>query len=594
MKKQLLLVFSILLWTKLIFAQGVLDVSIAPTGGSLVDSLFDEDDNFVGLITLEISSDDAEQENDQIDALNDDDLDAGWEGEEGDANILTTGLRFQNLQIPQGATIDSAFIVVVSHEAKDATDVAEITIWGDATDDAATFTEDALITDRPRTSAEVEWRVAEEWGLWTTEKSVDVSPIIQEIVNRGGWAPGNSLALILEGNDQGPSEVENAREFQSFENIADPADGGDGRNYQRRAPRLVVYYDGYDGEAVTYELGISSFANNAIDVYITSTGGSLTDSLFDENDNFLEVITLEISSDDAEQENDEIDALNDDDLDVGWEGQDGDANVLTTGLRFKRVGIPQGSTIDSAFFVFVSHEAKAATDVAEITITGEATGDAETFDETNLITARPRTSASVDWVVNVDWGLWTTERSVDISSIVQEIVNREDWVSGNDMAFILEGNDQGPSEVENAREFQSFENIADPADGGNGGNDPRRAPRLVVYYGGYTGDPIQVDLGINSFANGGGGSILSVEEDLNKEFSGVYPNPTSGLINLVLENSSPATISITQLNGGRRIKTFGNDGMKTIRMNLSHLQTGMYIITVVQNGKTYNKQIILE
>ena len=65
-------------------------------------------------VTLAVSSDDAEQENDEIDSLFDDDLDAGWEGDPEDLNVLTCGLRFRNILIPQGATIDSAFIIVYS------------------------------------------------------------------------------------------------------------------------------------------------------------------------------------------------------------------------------------------------------------------------------------------------------------------------------------------------------------------------------------------------------------------------------------------------------------------------------------------------
>ena len=578
MKKKLLLITTVLLMALGSYAQGVVDISIVKTGTAT-----DEDDP---TITFDASSDDAEQENDEIDALFDDDIDAGWEGEEGDANILTAGLRFQNVAIPQGATIDSAFFVVVSHEAKAAEDVARLTVTAEATDDAQTFTEDALITDRPRTSASVAWTVDEEWGLWTTEKSADVAPVVQEIVNRSGWTSGNSIAFIVEGEDQGPSEVENAREWQSFENIADPEDGGDGRNYPERAPRLVVYYDGYDGEPVVYDRGINSFAQDALDLYIIKTGTAT-----DEDD---PAITFDASSDDAEQENDAIDALFDDDIDAGWEGEEGDANILTAGLRFQRVGIPQGSTIDSAFIVVVSHEAKAAEDVAMLTVTAEATDDAETFTEDALITARPRTSASVAWTVDEEWGLWTTEKSVDISPVIQEIVNRQGWVSGNDIALIIEGEDQGPSEVENAREWQSFENIADPEDGGDGRNYPQRAPRLVVYYGGYDGEPIQYDLGINSFADGGGnGDVTSVDSKAIENNSLVYPNPTSGLINLILPSKSPATISLIRVNGGV-IRTFSNNGLQEIKMNLSWLGSGMYIISVEQDGESFKRQVIVE
>ena len=40
-------------------------------------------------VTFNVSSDDAEQDNDAIDGLYDDDLDAGWEGAPEDFNTLT-------------------------------------------------------------------------------------------------------------------------------------------------------------------------------------------------------------------------------------------------------------------------------------------------------------------------------------------------------------------------------------------------------------------------------------------------------------------------------------------------------------------------
>jgi hypothetical protein len=67
------------------------------------------------IVDIGTSSDDAEQEQDAMDALSDDDLDIGWEGDPTKMFVVTAGLRFQNITIPKGATIDSAFIVFCSH-----------------------------------------------------------------------------------------------------------------------------------------------------------------------------------------------------------------------------------------------------------------------------------------------------------------------------------------------------------------------------------------------------------------------------------------------------------------------------------------------
>lgn len=497
--------------------------------------------------TFSASSDDAEQENDAIDDLFDDDIDAGWEGEPEDQNTLTAGMRFQNLTIPQGARIDSAFIVVSSHEAKTPEDVANLTIYGEATDDAQTFTDDALITDRPSTLATVEWTVAEEWGLYTFHRTADLTPIVQELVDREGWESGNSIAFIVAGEDQGPSEVENAREWEAVENIADPADGGDGQHHPERIPQLFVYY---------------SVESALVDLRI-----AVTDTITDEER------TFNASSDDAEQENDEIDDLFDDDIDAGWEGEPEDQNTLTAGMRFQNIPVPQGAVIDSAFIIVSSHEAKTAEDVANLTIYAEATDDAQTFTEDALITDRPSTAATVEWTVAEEWGLYTFHPTPDLSSIVQEVVDREGWESGNSIAFIVAGEDQGPSEVENAREWESVENIADPADGGDGQHHPERIPQLLIYFSSNS-------VGVNDI-------FVPGVEALR-----IFPNPANEQVTLEFQGSEAATIQLFDASG-RQVRSLVSTFGQQVPVDISGLQAGMYYLRAEQAGVRYAQKLIV-
>jgi hypothetical protein len=407
-------------------------------------------------VTFAVSSDDAEQENESIDALFDDDLDTGWEGDPEDQNILTTGLRFRDMFIPKGAIIDSAFIYVWSHEGKTPEDVAKITIFGEATDHALTFNENDLIATRESTSTRILWEVAEEWLIWERYRTPDLKAIVQELVNREGWSAGNAMAFIMAGENQGPSEVENAREFESFENISDPEDGGDGQNHPERVPQLVVFYH---------------VENAVVEIPIVAT-----DTLTEEG------LTFAVSSDDAEQENDAIDALYDDDLDAGWEGDPEDQNVLTTGLRFQNIPVPFGAKIDSAFIYMWSHEGKTTEDKAILTIYADNNTDSPTFSEDALITDRTPTGNKIVWTVEEEWLIWEKYRTPDLKAIVQEMVTKPTWEAGKPLTFIMAGQNQGPSEVENAREFESFENISDPEDGGDGQNHPERVPRLVIHY----------------------------------------------------------------------------------------------------------------
>lgn len=185
-----------------------------------------------------ISTDDAEQLNDAIDKLFDDDLDMGWEGDE--FNIVTVGLVFRGVNVPQGATIDSAFLEIFAHEAEG--DPAYITIYGEAADSALTYNNTNLITARPSTQDSIRWEITEDWAIWTPHRSPDLKGIIQQVVSRSGWKSGNALNLIFAGEDQGASSQDNARDFEAFENVADPDDGGDGLNHPERIPKLFIYY----------------------------------------------------------------------------------------------------------------------------------------------------------------------------------------------------------------------------------------------------------------------------------------------------------------------------------------------------------------
>lgn len=185
-----------------------------------------------------VSFDDGEYENDSIDKLDDDDLDMGWEGD--DLNIMTSFTRFQNVTIPQGETIVSAILTVYAHE--DEEDEAIITVYGEAVDNSEAFAEDEALADRTFTTAFVDWTCSDSWTMWESYSSPDLKSIIQEIVDRPGWASGNALTLFMQGEDQGASLLDNARDFESFENIEDPDDGGDGLHHPERIPTLVITY----------------------------------------------------------------------------------------------------------------------------------------------------------------------------------------------------------------------------------------------------------------------------------------------------------------------------------------------------------------
>lgn len=118
---------------------------------------------------------------------------------------------------------------------------------------------------------------------------------------------------------------------------------------------------------------------------------------------------------------------------------------FAVGVRFTNIAVPQGANITSAYIQFTTDDSPGnSAGNATFTITGEAVDDAATFSATNFdITGRADTSATVNWSGIPAWSTGgaagTDQRTPNIGTIVQEIVNRGGWLSGNDMVFVLTG-----------------------------------------------------------------------------------------------------------------------------------------------------------
>lgn len=184
----------------------------------------------------------------------------------------------------------------------------------------------------------------------------------------------------------------------------------------------------------------------------TTTTGTIPSSLGDDAGRFhigaedssnSTNVTFQVggNTDDGTEEND-----------TTWYDTYGNSNThfvadLTTpydaGYRWTNVTIPQGSTITSATFQPQSYSYQNSGVIVETTLLGVDVDNASTFGSSNRPSQLTKTTATVTWDVDVDndWiPLNEFKNSPDVSSIVQEIVNRGSWASGNALAIVWEEN----------------------------------------------------------------------------------------------------------------------------------------------------------
>ncbi|MCC6283448.1 MAG: hypothetical protein IT262_22775, partial [Saprospiraceae bacterium] len=148
--------------------------------------------------------------------------------------------------------------------------------------------------------------------------------------------------------------------------------------------------------------------------------------------------TINLDSDDAEETTGGAFTSSSSDLDLGFDG----ANQNLAGVRFTGISIPQGATIVSANIQFSADNSAGSSGSPVLVIKGDDTDNALTFvnNATQKISVRPVTTASVNWSP----AAWSTnserganQLSPNVGTIVQEIVDRTGWSSGNAMAFII-------------------------------------------------------------------------------------------------------------------------------------------------------------
>ena len=351
------------------------------------------------------------------------DLEFGTESSGNDPQMV--GLRFTNINIPKGSIILSAYIQFTVDAIGKNNDPCKVYIRGENSDSAKMFDPMVAfnITSRSKTSDSILWDVTgSSWGTvgaaTIDQRTPNLKALLQSILDRQGWKQGNPVAFYLYGT--GTREVES-----------------------------------YDGDAPKAALLVVNY----IEPQIFNSRIAAAD---DDQEEWLPAVSPQTQSK-------TIGSLDpgSSDLEFGTEASGNDPQMV--GMRFTNINIPKGSIITNAYIQFTVDATGKNNSPCNIVLKGEAADSSKMFDPLASfnITSRKKTSDSVLW--NVSGSSWSTvgaasaeQRTANIKTIVQSIMNQSKWKQGNPITIFMSGT--------GTREVESFD------------GDAPKAPMLVIEY----------------------------------------------------------------------------------------------------------------
>ncbi|MHC4647116.1 MAG: right-handed parallel beta-helix repeat-containing protein, partial [Planctomycetota bacterium] len=172
------------------------------------------------------------------------------------APFYTSAMRFAGVTVPRSAAILDARLRIRSLNEDFRGQVYGL-IQAESADNAADFAS-RYIAAAVRTTAAVDWDHKFAWDADTWQVSPDISGVVQELVDRGGWQPANSLVVFYDtSRDSGKS-----RNFGSFESGSPPV-----LEISFEAFRIAGLVTGADG--------------NGVSDVVLSAGGSIESSVTD-------------------------------------------------------------------------------------------------------------------------------------------------------------------------------------------------------------------------------------------------------------------------------------------------------------------------
>jgi hypothetical protein len=148
-------------------------------------------------------------------------------------------------------------------------------------------------------------------------------------------------------------------------------------------------------------------------------------------------------------------------------GECPDGSSMTSGFRFDKVPIRRGERIAAAKMEFTADTYDG--EGLALAIHVEPAGDSRWFTSTDSPGDRALSTLAVPWPIAAfdSWSYGDTIETPDLRRLVQAIVSRPDWRSGNAMTFLIRNDGPASGQFRHRRVY-GFD------------RDPKEAARLIV------------------------------------------------------------------------------------------------------------------
>lgn len=298
----------------------------------------------------------------------------------------TTGLRFQTVNVPQGATITRATLNFVPASSDDRT--VSFNVTAEASDNASDFS-GADFSNRPATNSTpwtpAPWRTANPPTY--TENGADVTTQVQAVVNQSGWCGNNAMAFFLTPT---PSNI-----------------GGDGS-------RTAVSQDGNDSFkpvlSISYTGGDSGCMKPIVDLSLLEDKDDARQ--YKSSNNNTKTVTVSDST-----------------------MPFADTNTYI-GARFQQVPFKKGATVEEVRLTVTPSSARNTTVTADVYFESIGNSSAFSTGNDNLGQRTPSAKTSCTFTSQGP-GIPVTCDASGLKTALQGVLARNDWKDGNALTVLI-------------------------------------------------------------------------------------------------------------------------------------------------------------